>query len=75
MTTATNQTETLGKLISTQDGHTGGPCYGECYTAPAGEHGYIAGYRRHDAAGLGLIGRKWFASKKDALDYMVQVTS
>ena len=74
MTTA-NQTENLGKLISTQDGRTGGPCYGECYTAPAGEQGFIAGYRRRDAAGLGLIGREWFAKKQAALDYMVRVTS
>lgn len=75
MTTATeiNQTERLGKLISTEDGRTSGPRYGEVYTAPAGEKGYIAGYRTHANEGLGLIGRKWFATLKAAQNYAVKM--
>jgi len=72
--TATQQIDKLGKLISNQDGRCGGPRYGQVYTAPEGDHGFIEGYRRKDNEGLGLIGRKWFATRKAALDYAAKVT-
>lgn len=74
MMNATQQVETLGKLVYNQDGRGAGPRYGQVYTAPEGDHGFIAGYRRHDNEGLGLLGRKWFATKKAAQDYAVEVT-
>jgi hypothetical protein len=76
MTTAQiNQTEKLGKMIMNNEGRTAGPKYGQVFTAPAGEHGFIAGYRRTDNEGLGLIGREWFAKKRDAENYATKHTS
>lgn len=61
-----------GKLITTYDGKCRGPRYGEVYTASAGEKGYVAGYRTHASAGLGLLGVERFDSLKAAQDYAVQ---
>ena len=74
MTTETRQTEKLGKLITSHSGKCRGPRYGEVYTAPQGEAGFIAGYRSHASEGLGLMGREWFAKQKDSQDYAVQVS-
>lgn len=67
-------TNEIGKLITTHEGKCRGPRYGEVYTAPAGEKGFVAGYRSHANRGLGLIGREWFATQKEAQDYAVQVS-
>ncbi len=69
-----NQTTKLGKLVSSEAGKCAGPKYGEVYTAPAGEHGYIAGYRSTANVGLGLMSRKWFPTLRQAQDYSVQVS-
>ena len=62
-------TATLGTLISSLSGYCAGPEYGEVYTAPQGQSGFIAGYRTSASPGLGLIGRRKFASKTAALNY------
>ena len=71
---ATQQTEKLGKLVANMDGNCRGPRYGQVYTAPEGEKGFIAGYRNQASEGVGLMGRKWFATQKQAEDYAVQVS-
>ena len=75
MTMQANQTEKLGTLITTHNGRCHGPRYGEVYTAPKGEQGYIAGYCSHASQGLGLIGREWFATLKEAQIYALTKTN
>lgn len=67
-----NQVENLGKLIYSLEGRCRGPKFGEVYTAPAGEQGFIAGYRSTAVSGIGLVGRKWFATRKAAQDFAVK---
>ncbi len=64
----------LGKLISTQDGRCSGPSYGEVYTAPKGQSGYIAGYRNKSCLGLGLMGREWHATMRAAQEAALRMT-
>ena len=64
----------IGKLISSQEGKCKGPCYGQIYTAPAGEKGYVAGYRSFAVSGQGLMGIENFATLKAAQDYAVTVS-
>ena len=64
----------LGTLISSENGRCGGPQYGEVYTAPKGQKGYIAGYRRHDCVGAGLMGIERFETLQAAQSYSISVT-
>ena len=71
MNTMTGQTDRLGELVINRDGHVSGPRYGQVYTAPAGEKGYIAGVR-NKAAGDQLYARVWRATVEEAEDYLVE---
>lgn len=68
--TITCGTNNLGSLVLSRDGHTAGPYYGEVYTAPSGQHGYIAGVRNKAALGIGLYQRAWFSTRTAAEDYI-----
>ncbi len=72
MTTQTTSTK-VGKLILHRDGHTGRPQFGEIYTAPAGEKGFVAGYRDHANLGLGLLSIERFATLAAAEQYLVDL--
>lgn len=65
----------LGTCIKTYSGRTKGPHYGEAYTAPEGEQGYISGYRSTHSEGLGLMSRQHHATADEATQRACELTS
>lgn len=56
-----------GEVVYTMAGHCPGPQYGVVVRAKDG--GYIAGYRRTDCEGVGMMGERYFSSRRAAEDY------
>lgn len=67
-------TTKLGKLISSEEGKCRGPRYGQVYTAPAGEKGFVAGCKNTSCLSLGLLYAERFPTLSDAQDYAVSLT-
>lgn len=65
-------TSELGTLIVNRDGRTPGPRYGQIYTAPQGQRGYIA-LVRNRAAGNHAYEHESFATLAQAQDYLCRI--